>query len=223
MTNSERASYIRGLMDGLELDPNAKETKVLNAIVELLDDLCLSVEELDNDLDELSEQVDEIDYDLGELEEDYYELEDEDECGCGCGHHHHHGDDFDDAEFEVTCPSCGDTIQLNDEMLEEGSIVCPGCGETLEFDFDERRGRARSPHRGVKSRNSKSPPTREGFLYCEPTRLASGFAMCVMNLPKNGNLLTPPYKGERKIAAALFPRVSSVLPAPKPCTPGPAE
>ena len=35
------------LMDGLELDPNAKETKVLNAIVELLDDLCLSVEELD--------------------------------------------------------------------------------------------------------------------------------------------------------------------------------
>lgn len=137
MTNSERASYIRGLMDGLELDPNAKETKVLNAIVELLDDLCLSVEELDNDLDELSEQVDEIDYDLGELEEDYYELEDDDECGCGCGHHHHHGDDFDDAEFEVTCPSCGDTIQLNDEMLEEGSIVCPGCGETLEFDFDD--------------------------------------------------------------------------------------
>ena len=123
MTNSERASYIRGLMDGLELDPNAKETKVLNAIVELLDDLCLSVEELDEGLGELSEQVDEIDYDLGELEEDYYELEDE--------------DDFDDAEFEVTCPSCGDTIELNDEMLEEGSIVCPGCGETLEFDFDD--------------------------------------------------------------------------------------
>ena len=56
MTNSERASYIRGLMDGLELDPSAKETKVLNAIVELLDDLCLSVEELDEGLDELAEQ-----------------------------------------------------------------------------------------------------------------------------------------------------------------------
>ena len=131
MTNSERASYIRGLMDGLELDPNAKETKVLNAIVELLDDLCLSVEELDNDLDELSEH--------------YYELEDDDECGCGCGHHHHHGDDFDDAEFEVTCPSCGDTIQLNDEMLEEGSIVCPGCGETLEFDFDDDEEEPEAP------------------------------------------------------------------------------
>ena len=37
----------------------------------------------------------------------------------------------------MTCPSCGDTIELNDAMLEEGSIVCPGCGETLEFDFDD--------------------------------------------------------------------------------------
>ena len=132
MTNSERASYIRGLMDGLELDPNAKETKVLNAMVELLDDLCLSVEELEDGFAELGEQGDEIDEDLGNVEEDFYELE----GGCSC---HHHGDidDFDGAEFEVTCPSCGDTIELTDDLLEEGSIVCPGCGETLEFDFDE--------------------------------------------------------------------------------------
>ena len=132
MTNSERASYIRGLMEGLELDPSAKETKVLNAMLELLDDLCVSVEELEDGFEELSEQVDEIDEDLGDLEEEFYGLDDEDDCGCG--HCHHDGDE---AEFEVTCPSCGDTIQLTDDMLEEGSIVCPGCGETLEFDFDE--------------------------------------------------------------------------------------
>lgn len=132
MTNSERASYIRGLMEGLELDPEAKETKVLNAMLELLDDLCVSVEELEDGFDLLSDQVDEIDEDLGNVEEDFYGLEDEDGCGCGCGHHHH-----DDAEFEVTCPSCGETIQLTDDMLEEDSIVCPSCGETLEFDFDD--------------------------------------------------------------------------------------
>lgn len=127
MTNSERASYIRGLMDGLELDPKAKETKVLNAMIELLDDLCLSMEELEDGFAELGEQVDEIDEDLGTLEEDFYELDD-----CCCGH-----DDFEESEFEVTCPSCGHTIELNDEMLEEGGIACPGCGETLEFDFDD--------------------------------------------------------------------------------------
>lgn len=131
MTNSERASYIRGLMEGLELDPKAKETKVFNAMLELLDDLCASVEELEDGFDFLSEQVDEIDEDLGNVEEDFYGSDDD----CGCGHHHH-----DDAEFEVTCPSCGETIQLTDEMLEEDSIICPSCGETLEFDFDDDDG-----------------------------------------------------------------------------------
>ena len=36
MTNSEHASYIKGLMDGMELDPKAKETKLFSAIIELL-------------------------------------------------------------------------------------------------------------------------------------------------------------------------------------------
>lgn len=121
MTNSERASYIRGLMEGLELDPAAKETKVLNAMLELLDDLCVSVEELEDGFAELGEQVDEIDEDLGTLEEDYYGLNDEDECGCG---HCHHGDedDFEDAQFEVTCPSCGETLEFDfdDDEEDEG-------------------------------------------------------------------------------------------------------
>ena len=141
MTNSERAAYIRGLLEGLELDQNDKQVKVLNAIVELLDDLCLSIEEMEEAYDELSGQVDEIDEDLGSLEEDFYEI-DEDDCGCGCGCHDDDDDedydDFDDEEcyFEVTCPTCGDTIELNGEMLDEGSIDCPNCGEKLEFDFD---------------------------------------------------------------------------------------
>lgn len=141
MTNSERAAYIRGLLEGLELDQNDKQVKVLNAIVELLDDLCLSIEEIEEAYDELSGQVDEIDEDLGSLEEDFYEI-DEDDCGCGCGCHDDDDDedydDFDDEEcyFEVTCPTCGDTIELNGEMLDEGSIDCPNCGEKLEFDFD---------------------------------------------------------------------------------------
>ncbi len=141
MTNSERAAYIRGLLEGLELDQNDKQVKVLNAIVELLDDLCLSIEEIEEAYDELSGQVDEIDEDLGSLEEDFYEI-DEDDCGCGCHCHDDDDDedydDFDDEEcyFEVTCPTCGDTIELNGEMLDEGSIDCPNCGEKLEFDFD---------------------------------------------------------------------------------------
>lgn len=142
MTNSERAAYIRGLMEGLNLDQNSKEVKVLNAVVELLDDLCLSMEEMEEAYDELSGQVDQIDEDLGSLEEDFYDdMDDDYNCGCGCGCHGGDDDDedFGDEEcyFEVTCPSCGDTIELNEAMLDEGYIDCPGCGEKLEFDFDE--------------------------------------------------------------------------------------
>ena len=131
MTNSEKAAYIRGLMEGMDLDPNAKETKLFNAIVDLLDDLSLSVEEMEDAYDELSGQVDEIDEDLGELEEEFYDIdEDEDDDDAW-------EDDEDECYYEVTCPKCGDTIERNEEMLDEGSIDCPNCGETLEFDLEE--------------------------------------------------------------------------------------
>jgi hypothetical protein len=123
-------------MDGMELDPNAKETKIFNAIVELLDDLSVSVEEMEDEYGELAEQVDEIDHDLGALEEDFYGLEGEDEgCGCGCHHHHHHEDMSTD--FGVNCPNCGADIPLTDEVLDAEEIICPGCGEKLEFEFED--------------------------------------------------------------------------------------
>ncbi len=137
MSNSERASYIRGLMDGMELDPNAKETKIFNAIMELLSELCTSVDELEDEVDGIADQLDEVDEDLGTLESEYYGI---DKDGCGCGGHHHQGGcgcGHHHAEFEVICPSCGETIGLTEEMLDEDSMVCPNCGETLEFDFDE--------------------------------------------------------------------------------------
>ena len=47
-------------------------------------------------------------------------------------------DDFDDEElYECVCPTCGDTICLGENIIEEGSIDCPNCGELLEFDFSE--------------------------------------------------------------------------------------
>ena len=129
-------------MDGMELDPNAKETKIFNAIVELLDDLSVSVEEMEDEYGELAEQVDEIDHDLGALEEDFYGLEDEEEgCGCGggCHHHHHHDEDDDgmDMAYGVNCPNCGADIPLTDEVLDAEEIICPGCGEKLEFEFED--------------------------------------------------------------------------------------
>ena len=52
MNLTEKISYIRGLCDGLELDESKPEVKVLNAIIDLLDDMAFEVsdmEELMND------------------------------------------------------------------------------------------------------------------------------------------------------------------------------
>jgi rubrerythrin len=45
--------------------------------------------------------------------------------------------DEDEELYEVVCPSCNDSIYLNEKMLAEGSINCPACGELLEFDLSE--------------------------------------------------------------------------------------
>ncbi len=43
MTNLERVAYIRGLAEGLELDTDKKEVKVLDAMLTLLEDMALSI------------------------------------------------------------------------------------------------------------------------------------------------------------------------------------
>ena len=133
MTLTEKIAYIRGLAEGLKLDESKDEVKVLNAIMELLEDMTVAEADLEDLYDEMSEQVDEIDEDLANLEDDYYE-DDCDCCDCDCD-----CDDFCDCDdtvyYEVTCGKCGETICLDEDLLLEGEIVCPECGENLEFDF----------------------------------------------------------------------------------------
>lgn len=131
MTLTEKVAYLKGLMDGLELDDSSKESKLIKAIVDVLDDMALTVSDLEDEVADLDEQVELIDEDLDTLEEDYYSLfddedeeDEDDECDC-CE---------DDELYEVKCPNCGDLIYLDGEMLDEGSIACPNCKELLEFE-----------------------------------------------------------------------------------------
>ena len=133
MTLNEKVAYIKGLMEGMKLDKENDTVKVLNAVVDVLDDLALSQTNLEDLYDELSWKVDEIDEDLGEAEEFIYG--DDDFCCCD--------DDDDCCEdedipfYEVTCGNCGKTICVSEDVLLEGEIECPNCGEILEFDFSD--------------------------------------------------------------------------------------
>ena len=140
MKLGEKVAYLKGLIEGLDVNESTKEGKILAVMADILQDIALTAEDMQDQIDEIVEVVDTIDEDLGEVERDFYEIDDDcccdDDCDCydddcDCC------DDDDDELYEVVCPSCGDTICLNEGMLEEGSMECPGCGELLEFDFDE--------------------------------------------------------------------------------------
>lgn len=136
MTITERSAYIKGLAEGLGIDDSTKEGKIINALIGALDDMALTVADLEAELEELQEQVESIDEDLGELEEDYYQFDEscqcDDECGC-CDD----DDELDGDIYEVCCPTCGDIVCIDSDMLGEGQTTCPNCGELLEFDLDE--------------------------------------------------------------------------------------
>ena len=142
MNLTERISYIRGLAEGLQLDETKPEVKVLNAIVELLDDMAYSVSDMEELYDELAAQVDEIDQDLADVETELYDDEDcdcdcdccDDDCDCDCCDFE---EDEDNPFYEVTCGACGQHINVSEDVLLEGEIECPNCGELLEFDFSD--------------------------------------------------------------------------------------
>ncbi len=129
MNITEKVSYIKGLADGLTLDESNKQDKILKAIIDLLDDIALSVSDLEDGCAELGEQIDAVDEDLSAVEDLVYGEEEGDECDGCCGE--------DDEVYEVECPNCNDVIYLDADMLEKDGIVCPNCGTNLEFDFDE--------------------------------------------------------------------------------------
>ena len=154
MTISEKSAYLKGLMDGMKLDTESNEGKMIAAIVDLLGDVTKKVVDIEDTTIAISDELDEIEEDLDAIEDyildeedDYDEDEDEDdefwpdeddedeeddEMG-------DEGFDFGDEEttvYEVQC-ACGNIIDFDEEVLESGSIVCDKCGETLEFSFED--------------------------------------------------------------------------------------
>ena len=149
MTISEKAAYLKGLMDGLELDTEKAEGKMISAIVDLLGDVTRRLTDVEETTIAISDELDEIEEDLDAIEDfildeedDYDDDEDYDDFDdeyVDDGDFEDEGFDFGDEEtiiYEVTC-ACGNVIAFDEDTLEEGSIICDECGEVLEFSLDD--------------------------------------------------------------------------------------
>ncbi len=137
MTLNEKAAYIKGLADGLELDKDTKEGKLIAALIDLVGELTEAIDEIDEDLDTLNDYIEEIDEDLGYVEEYLYddcdddEDDDEYECDGNCCDCDLDCDLDDEDYFEVECPSCGEIICF-DGSIDPEELACPACGEKFE-------------------------------------------------------------------------------------------
>ncbi|NLT57670.1 MAG: hypothetical protein GXX99_01750 [Clostridiales bacterium] len=122
MNLTEKAAYLRGLMDGMNLEENNNHTKLFKAIIEMLDEIAVSVSDLEDEVLEVEDALDVIDEDLGMLEELVYDdmLDDED-------------DDY----YEVECPVCGEVFFIDEETATEGETVCPACDAEIEIELED--------------------------------------------------------------------------------------
>ena len=147
MTISEKSAYLKGLMDGLKLNTESDEGKMIAAIVDLLGDVSKKVMDIEDTTIAISDELDEIEEDLDAIEDfimdedddDFEDFEDYEDDDWEDEEDPEEGFDFGDEDttvYEVEC-ACGEIIDFDEETLEKGSIVCPNCGETLEFSLDD--------------------------------------------------------------------------------------
>lgn len=119
----ERVAYLKGLAEGMQISDATNEGKLLKAIIEVLDDMALAVDDIEEVQEQLSEQIDSMDEDLADMErivfDDDYD-EDEDECEAG----------------EFDCPHCGGTVCIDEASINKDSIECPHCHEKIEIEWE---------------------------------------------------------------------------------------
>ena len=91
MTISEKVAYLKGLAEGLNLDTEkSKEGKLISVMIGILEEVAMSIEDLEENSLALGEEIDTLSDDLADVENVVFEEDD---------------DDF----FEVECPDCGET------------------------------------------------------------------------------------------------------------------
>ena len=145
MTINEKSAYLKGLMDGLNLNTETAEGKMIASIVELLGDITKKVSDIEDTTIAISDELDEIEEDLDAIEDYIMDEEDDDDEDFDWDEddddedYDEEGFDFGDEDsiiYEAEC-ACGNIVTFDEDTLEAGSIICDNCGEVLEFTFDD--------------------------------------------------------------------------------------
>ena len=125
MTISEKVAYLKGLAEGLNLDvEKSKEGKLISVMIGILEEIGMSIEDLEENALALGEEIDVLSDDLADVESEVFGEDEED-------------DDEEDDFFEVECPNCEEPLVIDDEALAAGEIQCPNCETRFSLDLSD--------------------------------------------------------------------------------------
>ena len=137
----EKAAYLKGLIDGLGIDENTKEGKVIKAMSELLSEMAETVDSIDEDVTHAYDQINDLSEELEDLEADLYEDDEDDEEPEEEEEDTEEDDNDDDIAsepfYEVACPNCGETVYVSEDDLDAGEANCAHCGVTFEVALED--------------------------------------------------------------------------------------
>ena len=150
MTPSEKVAYLKGLIEGMEYDMTTKEGKILDRMIDILEDLAFGLEDAEDNTFEIGEELDQLSDDLADVEAVVFGGADYDPavtpdapcCGGCCGYGYSYdgsegAEDEDEEEYTIVCPSCNQELIVTDAEVESGKIICPNCSATLDLEYED--------------------------------------------------------------------------------------
>lgn len=133
---TDRAAYLRGLAEGMKLDREDNQQRLLLEMLDLMDEMAHQLADANAELAELQEYVEDIDTDLTDMEEVLFG--DDDDCDCEDCMDDYDEDDNEDQELSFDCPNCGKTVLLRASDIEsEEDVVCKHCNTPFFTDIED--------------------------------------------------------------------------------------
>ena len=129
---TENAAYLKGLAEGLKLDENTNEGKLIGKMLDLISEMAEKIDMLESANDELYNYMEGMAEDLVHLEDDFYGEDESDSDDYSDLNEDYEDEDFVDEEYyEIECPTCGEKICFTEDF-DLDNFLCPACGNKID-------------------------------------------------------------------------------------------
>ena len=118
---AERINYVKGLMEGMKFDASTDEGKLIKALVDIVEDLVISSEDLEDTQDQILDAIDEHEERIADIEDELFDEDSYDE----------------DIDEPLTCPECGAELDFDELGIDDtvDSFRCPECGTKIDIEW----------------------------------------------------------------------------------------